>query len=327
MALHSHRVFAAAAILLLVAAGAPALAQDWTGKGRLQGIVTDQAGKPVAGAKVTLGRGQEGTGGGPAPLTTAQNGSWSVLGLAGGMWRVTIEMPGYLTSVGTVNVGESGPTAPIKVSLKPATQQQQQPAGGAPEGGAPAGNDIRATLQKGDDYLKAKQYAEARAEYERALPQLQPVNQAVVLRGIAATYFEEKNLEQAIATLKKALELKPDDTAVMQLLVNWLVAANREEEAKPYIARLPQGTTVDPNSLLNLGIKAYNDKKLDEAAGYFDRVVREHPELPDGYYYRGLVELAQSKTDAAKADFQKLLEIAPNHAKAAEVQEYLKSMS
>lgn len=323
MALHPHRVFAAAMVLLLVAAGAPALAQDWKGKGRLQGIVTDQAGKPVAGAKVTLGRGQEGTGGGPSPLTTSQNGAWSVLGLAGGMWRVTIEMPGYVTSVGTVNVGESGPTAPIKVTLKPASQQQQQ----QPAAGGSAGDEVRGWLQKGDDYLKAKQYAEARAEYERALPQLQPVNQAVVLRGIAATYYEEKNLEQAIATLKKALELKPDDTAVTQLLVNWLVAANREEEAKPYIARLPQGTTVDPNSLLNLGIKAYNDKKLDEAVGYFDRVVREHPDLPDGYYYRGLVELAQSKTDAAKADFQKLLEIAPDHAKAAEVKEYLKGLS
>ena len=113
----------------------------------------------------------------------------------------------------------------------------------------------------------------------------------------------------------------------MQLLVNWLVAAKREEEAKTYMARLPQGTSIDPNSLLNLGIQAYNDKKFDEAVGYFDRVVREHPELPDGYYYRGLVELAQSKTDAAKADFEKMLEIAPTHAKAEEVKEYIKALS
>jgi len=324
MALRPYRTFAAAAVLLLVVAGAPARAQDWAGKGRLQGIVTDQAGKPVAGAKITVGRGQDGKGGGPAPLTTAQNGSWSVLGLAGGQWRITIEMPGYLLSEGTVQVNESGPGAPIKVSLKPLPPAQQQPAAGAPEGG----NDVRGWLQQGDDFLKAKKFAEARAEYERAIPLLQqPSDQAVVLRGVAATYYEEKNLDQAIATLKKALELKPDDTAVTQLLVNWLVAANREEEAKPYIARLPQGTTVDPNSLLNLGIKAYNDKQLDEAAGYFNRVVQEHPELPDGYYYRGLVELAQSKTAEAKADYQKLLEIAPNHAKAAEVQEYLKGLS
>ena len=184
----SHRILAAAAVLLLVAAGAPALAQDWAGKGRLQGVITDQSGQPVAGAKVTLGRGQDGKGGGPAPITTNQNGSWSILGLAGGPWRITIEMPGYLISEGNLQVNESGPAAPIRVSLKPAAQEQQQPAAAGGATGTVSGEELRAWLQKGDEFLKAKQYAQARAEYERALPHLEPNNQAVVLRGIAATY-------------------------------------------------------------------------------------------------------------------------------------------
>src|SRR5262245_8331113 len=92
MQLRLPRIFEAAAVLLLVAAGAPARAQDWTGRGRLQGTIVDQANKPVEGAKVTLGRGQDGKGGGPAPVTTDRNGHWSFLGLGGGQWQVSIEM-------------------------------------------------------------------------------------------------------------------------------------------------------------------------------------------------------------------------------------------
>ena len=99
------------------------------------------------------------------------------------------------------------------------------------------------------------------------------------------------------------------------------------------MAKLPQGMTVDPNSLLNVGIKTYNEgikgknpKKFDDAIGYFDQVVKDHPENADAYYYRGMVYLAQNKTAQAKADFQKLLEIAPNHPHAAEVKEYVKSL-
>jgi tetratricopeptide (TPR) repeat protein len=323
MALRPYRMFVAAAVLLIAAAGAPAVAQDWSGRGRLQGTVTDQQGQPVEGAKITLTRGQDGKGGGPAPLTTNSKGSWSVLGLAGGPWQVSIEKPGFVVSVGSVNVNEFGVVPPIKVTLRPVPPEQQQPAAAQGQGG----NEVMDWLKHGDALLKEQKWAEARAEYERALPKLQqPHDQATVLKGVAVTYYEEKNLDQAVASLKKAIELKPEDTAAMQLLVNWLVAAGREPEAKEYMAKLPQGTTIDPNSLLNLGIKAYNEKKLDEAAGYFDRVVREHPELPDAYYYRGLVLLAQNKTADAKADFQKLLDLAPNHPKAAEVKEYLKAL-
>ena len=36
--------------------------------------------------------------------------------------------------------------------------------------------------------------------------------------------------------------------------------------------------------------------------------------------------IAQGKNDLAKADFQKLLELDPNHANADEAREFLKSM-
>ena len=104
------------------------------------------------------------------------------------------------------------------------------------------------------------------------------------------------------------------------------MAQGKEKDAEQYIALLPQGTTVDPATLLNIGIKHYNEKKLDEAIAEFDRVVRENPTLGDAYYYRGLAYLASGKTAEAKADFQKLIELDPKHANAEEAREFLKSL-
>ena len=309
-------VFALAALL----STSPASAQDWAGKARLQGSVNDPQGHPVEGAKVSFHQGADSAAPGPPAVLTDKSGHWAILGLANGPWRIVIEKEGFVTSEGDVKANEFAAAQPINVTLKAAVQQAPAAAAG------PSGTEIMGWIQEGNTLLQEKKYAEARAQYEKALAQLQPANQPAVMRGIAATYYEEKNVDKAVETLKAALEIKPDDPDMLKLLVSWLVASGREEEAKTYMAKLPAGTTVDPNSLLNLGIKAYNEKKLDDAAGYFNRVVSEHPELPDGYYYRGLVELAQNKTAEAKADFQKLLEIAPTHPKAAEVKEYIKAL-
>jgi tetratricopeptide (TPR) repeat protein len=320
MTMRSIRVGAVALALLLTAAAAPAAAQVWKGRGRFQGVVTDEQGKPVEKAKVTFlfVKGDQG----PDPIYTDAKGRWAMGGLAGGDWRVLIEKEGYQLSEGTVKANEFGSLPPIQVTLKKVDQAALAQAQAQAQG-----NEALGFIQKGNELLTAQKFAEARAEYEKAIPLLDAANQPAVQRGIAMTLYQEGKVDPAIDVLKtQVLPAKPDDPQTLQLLVNWLVGAGREDEAKQYMAKLPQGTTVDPNSLLNLGIKAYNDQKLDEAAGLFNRVVQENPQLPDAYYYRGLVFLGQGKTAEAKADFQKVLDIDPNHDKAGEVREFLKSL-
>jgi tetratricopeptide (TPR) repeat protein len=295
----------------------------------VQGVVTDSHNKPVEGAKITLRKGEGQDAKGPKEILTDKAGRWSFLGLAGGQWRILIDKEGFVPSEGRTNIVESSfdVPQPIRIALQEidAAQAKAQ-AQAAQKATGPSGNDIKGWIQQGNDLLQQQKFADARAQYEKALAQLDKANQAPILRGIAVTYYAEKNLPKAIETMKQVLVLTPDDAQATQLLVNWLVEAGKEDEAKTYMAKLPQGASVDPNTLLNLGIKAYNEKKLDEAARDFDRVVKEHPELPDAYYYRGLVLLAQNKPALAKADFQKLLELAPNHPHAAEVKEYIKSL-
>jgi Flp pilus assembly protein TadD len=348
--------FAVVAVLAaaLLAAALPTSAQEWAGKGRLQGEVRNEAGQPLDGVKITLRKGTdrvEAANPGPPSLTTNKHGKWSILGLAGGAWGILFEKEGYMPSEGQLQVAESGPSNPMSIVLKPIPKEMVQAAERSSMGG---------TINTGDELFGQQKWAEARAEYQKALPEIDAANKSKLELRIAKTYLQEKNFaqgaknlqevvaaepnnlealrllaatqyelkqaDQAIETLKKATTLAPDDTALLQELVNFLVDAGREEEAKTYLAKLPQGTKVDPASLLNIGIRQYNDGKIAEAMASFDRVIKENPNLADAYYFHGLAALALEKPDVAKADFQKLLEMDPQNSHAADARDFLKSL-
>jgi lipoprotein NlpI len=67
----------------------------------------------------------------------------------------------------------------------------------------------------------------------------------------------------------------------------------------------------------------YNEGKLEEAGAIFDRVLAQHPDRAEAYYFSGLVKLNQEQHAAALERFQKFLELAPQHEKAAEAREFV----
>ena len=319
-------------VVLSLVAGVPAWGQSWAGKGRLQGAVKDESGKPVQGAKVVLRMTTDRVDpktDGPAVITTDKNGKWSILGLAGGAWGIVIEKEGFMLSEGQVKVSEFGIAQPIPVTLKVIPKEVIQKAQEESAAGKAKG-----ALERANGLLAAGKFADARAAYQEGMAKLQeqtdapqdPALQVSIQRAIADTYFREGKTDQAIDTLKQTLTLAPDDPITLQLLVNLLVGANRESEAKTYMAKLPEGTKVDANALLNIGIKSFNDGKMEQALSEFDRVVKENPDLPDAYYYRALVYLNQGKNAEAKADLQKLLQIDPSNKYASDAKEFLKDL-
>jgi tetratricopeptide (TPR) repeat protein len=320
--------------LSLTAANVPVWGQSWAGQGRLQGQVKDESGKPVQGAKITLRKGTERVNpdaDGPGSITTDKNGKWSILGLTSGPWGILIEKEGFMPSEGQVSVNEYAVAQPLVVTLKVPPKEMMQQAQKAQED-SPA-FQAKAALERANGLLAENKFAEARAAYQEGMAKLQEQKEAQdpavlvsIQRAIADTYFREKNVNQAVETLKQALTLAPDDPVTLQLLVNILVGAGRETEAQTYMAKLPQGTKVDANTLLNIGIQHFNDGKMDQAFSQFDRVIRENPELPDAYYYRALVYLNQGKNAEAKADLQKLLSIDPNNKYAKDAREFLKDL-
>lgn len=306
-------------LLLALAIGpvTPAQAQDWTGRGRVQGTVLDPDGDPVEGARITLSAGRT-EGNGPEPILTNKKGKWSYLGLKGGNWLVRIEKQGYLVSEGQFPLNEFSANKPVIVNLKDIPQEVIQEA---------TGQKVLEGLERGNTLLAEGKTAEARAEYELALVDLEPENQPGVLMGIARSYYQEENLADTEATLQRALEVDPSHVDALKLLSSLLVAAGREKEAKVYMDRLPEGEVLFADAYLNLGIDYYNNGELDEALAEFDRVVARFPENADAYYYRGLVLVNKKENDRAAADFQKAIELSPDGPRAAESGEFLKYLT
>jgi len=382
----SGQMFRRSAVVwcVLLVAAAAAFAQDWAGRGRLQGQVTDDNGAPIAGATVTL-RPAKTPDSGPKPLTTDKSGRWSILGLTGGPWTVGVAAPGYVGMEGGVNVNEFGLNPPLNMQLRKdvvgeANKKMQQ---------------AHSDFETGNALLQERKWSEARARFEHALTLVDPKdaeNQFVIRRTIGYTllqdqrypealeklqaaaalnpndaetagfiarthagmgqkdqaievlkafatahpadlntpqiladlYVETGHPDDAIATLKSFVDTHPDQLEASQRLIGLLVLAGKTDEANAYKAKLPAGTKIDPTTLLNEGIKQYNEKKFQDAAATFDRVVADNPSMADAYYYRGLANLALNKKPEAKADFNKVLELAPNGPNAKDCREFLK---
>ncbi len=300
---------------LLLAAGAIS-GQDWRGKGRAEGHVKDADGQPIADAKIELTRD---SGGGPSAKTD-KKGYWAIMGLIGGKWNVDVSAAGYETRKSVMGVQEAGRTPPLEVQL-----QKAAPAPAAVQAG---GKDVRAevtaAVEQGNKLIGDKKYAEARAEYEKALAILP--DSAPIWKGIAQTYHAEGNTAKAEEALRKVAQLDPSDSDAQILLADSLINQGKVEEGKAVLDGLAPGAVRDPAVYTNLAIVFMNKSKPEEARAYMTKAIDLDPTQADGYYYRGLANIQAKKTAEAKADFAKYLELAPNGPQAKEVKEMLQAI-
>jgi tetratricopeptide (TPR) repeat protein len=306
-----------AALSAALVCAASAGAQDWKGKARLDGRVVNDKGEPVAHARLVFTfKGKEG----PTVETDAR-GRFAYYGFSSGEWNLDVSAPGYATRKTSVQLSELTRIPPMEIRLEKAPDAP-------PASAAPAAPDVKAeivpTIEKGNALLEQKSYPGARAEYEKALAVV-PDN-PIILRAIARTYYGEKNLDGAIATLKKAAEKDPSDTQTLLLLANLELEKGNVEEGKAILDKLPAGSVQDPAVYLNTGIVLLNKKNAAGAWEQFDRAVTLKPDDADGYFYRGLAAVQLKKKAEAKADLRKYLELAPNGPQAGDAKDLLSSI-
>lgn len=340
-------IFFALGLLALVAT--PATAQDWAGRGRVSGIVTTENGEPIEGAKVLVYFGGDKTKG-PDAVTTDKKGRWNVLGLRNGSWSVNISKEGFVPSEGSMRVSEVQTNETLKVSLQRWEDTEE----------AKRAKGVIGDLDRANQLMRAGKWSEARALYEKVLPEVNEQSKPGIQLGIAQAQVQEKDFagalatlepllaanpadmialklqasaqgqlgqtDQALTTLKKIVEVNPEDVDALQLIVNLLITAGREEESEVYSAKMPEGAELDPSALLNRGIEKYNGGDVDGALVYFEKAVKQNPKMPEVYYYRGLAYLAKERIEDAKADLKKFLELDPNHPNAAQARDFLKEL-
>jgi tetratricopeptide (TPR) repeat protein len=179
-------------------------------------------------------------------------------------------------------------------------------------------------VQQGDALLKDGKYAEAAASYEKALPALP--DHVGLLMQLARAYHGAKQEGKSIETLKKVIAKEPDNVGALLLLGNASLESGHLEEGKAYLDKVPASAITDPTAYMNVGILYMNKKRPGEAVDYFSRAIQMDPKSHLGYYYRGLAHIQGQKVAEAKADFHKVVELAPDSAEAKEAKELLPSL-
>jgi tetratricopeptide (TPR) repeat protein len=332
-------------LIIVLVIVTPSAAQDWKGRGRLAGQVVDENDQPIAGATVKIWFGSDESDG-PPSVVTKENGRFGFLGIGWGTWTVSVNMDGKMPSQGQVQV--TSISKPVPVTLREIPEEMLYAEGAL---------EAQKLLDEGNRLLESGDPGTARAKYQEGMAGLKSEHHADILVAIATTYSHEGDTANALSTLEQALEqsagnpkvllelarahyqvgdiekaisgleqlieIEPDNQTVLRVISDMLVGQGRVDEAEKYIARLPEGTKLDPNALLNVGIDQYNNGEMEKAFEQFDKVVREYPEMAMAYYYRGVVFLGRGSNEEAAADLKRFIELEPESDKAVEAREFL----
>lgn len=335
--MRKSRVTFLALLVLILASGAFAQVR---GRGRLQGNVVDKAtGKPIAGATVSI----SGHSTQPIVVKTNSSGHWSAIGMVSGTWDVDITADGYETMHGSVGVSETQLAPSIETKLAPAAKQEPAPAAVAPSPLIPAA--AVSAITEGQELLQAKGATDAEtkanarkavADFEKALPLVpdQPKTQDIrkqLMNVMAQAYYKANDLPKAIAMLEQlnAIDANSADPAVTQrslLLANLYMEHGDLDKGKATIEKIPATAVTDPTVYINLGILFLNRKNPADAITYFTKAIAIDASSPDGYYYRGLAEAQANKPAAARADFNRVIELAPASSQASDAKQMLAAL-
>jgi Tfp pilus assembly protein PilF len=298
---------------LLCATSIPVVAQDWSGSGRVTGLVTTEEGAPIKGAKVIF-RMAEDPDSGPEPFITDKKGKFSFLGLKGGTWTVRVEAEGYEPWTDTVEVFSSGVSEKVGAVLTPLPKEvivAQQRFKAQERLDA-----AKALLEQGD-------VAGAVKEYEAAMRGVEERDYPVVLSNLGALYLSTGDIAKAKETYQRALAINPGHVASLKGMCAIVASEGNFREAEALLEKVPPTEPLHPTTTMNIGMSYYNQGEMDKAKVYLDRTVRDHKEVSQAYYFRGLINLSLGDNEAAASDFSTYLELDPEGAKVAEVKEYL----
>lgn len=353
--------------IFLALLSAPAFAQV----GSLRGEVIGEDGEGLQGALIKIERTDIK---GNYQVKTKKKGQWFHAGLPLGTYNVAVEIKGQkVDELRGVRVGMSDDT-PIVFNLQElkARQQQAQQAAG---GGAPQITEEQikamspeerkayeeAIKQRQQQLSKNKELNEAfnlgmqarnAKNWQTAVENLAKAaeidgTQDVVWANLADSQAELAGtktgedrisiMQDAIASYKKAIELKPENAAYVNNLGLAMVRSGDLEGGQQMLAKAADMDPVNGGRYFyNLGAVMINSGNTDAAIEAFEKATKIDPNYAEAYYQLGtaLVGKAETKDDGTVVPpdgtveaFQKYVELKPNGPMAESAQMMIQSLS
>lgn len=282
-----------------------ALAQDYKGKGRVKGLVTDEQGNPIEGVKVKLFSVRASQ---AFTVETDKDGIWHGNWIRNGTWNVDFKKLGYAPKKISMQISEFKKNPDIEVALKKVE-------------GLIISEELEEQLIKGNELFDQEKYDEARAIFAEMLAE--NPDAYVVNQNIGNCYFQQEKYEQAAEYYKKILEKDVYNTNALLSIGNSFANMGENETAMEWYGKVGFEKLDDPTVLYNIGTSLFNMAKYDEALKYYERLVEIQFDFLDGIYQLGLVYLTMGNNDSAIIQFEKYLEFDSESGRADQVRGFL----
>jgi tetratricopeptide (TPR) repeat protein len=193
-------------------------------------------------------------------------------------------------------------------NLDRATVVTQRLAQEAPQASAVQTQVGMLAMAKGDK-------AGARAAFEKALA----LNDRLVeaLTALVALDLDAKKPAEARARVEQRLQKTPTNSAVLALAGRTWAATGDAAKGEDYLRRAIEADPANLEAYSRLGALYYSQKKLDLAIAEFDKLAAKQPNAVAPQTMAGLILQAQGKNDEAQKRFERLVDLNPRAAVAA----------
>jgi tetratricopeptide (TPR) repeat protein len=265
-------LFAVALIASLVAA-VPAFAQS---TGMIKGVVTDDKGQPVDGAKVVI----EMSGGTGRKFETKTNkkGEYIQIGLATGAYKVVAEKDKLGSEPANVSVrANTTQQANLTLAMASAAATKEAQAKNAA---------ITKVFDEGVQLSNAGNHDEAIVKFNEAIAIIPTCYNCY--NNIAYSYTAKKDYANAETAYKKSIEVKPDDAAAYVGLAGIYFNTGKAADAKPLVEKAItlDASNADAHYIYGMTLVAENPAK---AKTEFEEFVKLAPTAPNAAIAKSLI--------------------------------------
>lgn len=295
-------IFILAMIMLLALFLLP---QEYKGKGRIFGAVTDENGNPIEGVTVKLNFPRAGSG---FQVETDAEGRWIAAWIRGGLWELDFEKLGYMPHRITYQVNEWQRNPEIPITLNKVE-------------GIVVTEEIRELLNEGNALFEEGKYDEAIAAYE-AIAEKHPET-FIIHINIGNAHFAREEYDLAEASYLKVLEHDAANVEALLGIGNSYANRGDTQKALEWYGKIEFGEIKDPVVLYNIGTGLYNSAQFEEALKYYKKSVEIQEDFLDGLYQLGLAYLNLGQFSESVATFEKYLRFDTDSQRAAQVQSFL----
>ncbi len=310
-------------LVFLISLSAGLYAQLGLGEGRIKGIVSDEAGLPVAGAEIEILNTIYGI---KYTSVSDAKGRWGISGVASAWYKISVKKTGYREASIEFQLSLVARRVQVlDVTLKSADSTSEQ---GIP---AAKGSASEGLLQNGNNLFNQQKYQEALAKFEEFKKDNPQTYQVDI--NIGNCLLEMKEYDRAIEaygafidrikSLKGTLSGDENVAKVLATMGRAYLDKGDIEKAKEYFKLAIDLFPSDAVLAYNLGDIYFNQGQPDKSIEYLLVAIKINEKWDSPYIKLGYAYLNKGQYREALESMKKFLELAPDDPQAAVVKNLL----